>query len=68
MKRRADQAIRDDQYGGEGWAQLVSRTTKAFPEEVKKFLRDKFEMGEESASEKVSQSHVRHGIAPAFPD
>ena len=54
MKRRADQAIKDNELGGEGWAQLLQRVNKAFPEKAKQFLRDKFQMGEESSSEKVS--------------
>ena len=54
MKRRADQAIKDNELGGEGWAQLSQRVNKAFPEKAKQFLRDKFQMGEESSSEKVS--------------
>ena len=54
MKKRADLAIKDNEIGGEGWAQMVTRATKAFPEVVKQFLRDKFLEGEESASAKVS--------------
>ena len=59
MKRRADQRIPYTMYGGEGWAQLVPRPTSVFPEKVKEFLRDKFEEGEMSASDKVSLSHAR---------
>ena len=54
MKRRADQRIPDSMYGGEGWAMLVPRPTNAFPEKVKEFLREKFEAGEASATNKVS--------------
>ena len=55
MKRRADQAIKDDNCGSEGWAQMKSRANKGFPEVVKQFLREQFLRGEESASAKVSQ-------------
>ena len=54
MKARADLAIKDNDYGGEGWAQLVPRPNKVFPEIVKQFLKEQFLMGEESASAKVS--------------
>ena len=54
MKARADRAIKDDDYGGEGWAQLVPRPNKGFPEIVKQFLAEQFLKGEESASAKVS--------------
>ena len=54
MKKRADKAINDNALGGEGWAQMVSRATKGFPEIVKNFLRELFQRGEESASAKVS--------------
>ena len=54
MKKRADLAIKDNEIGGEGWAQMVTRATKAFPEVFKQFFRDKFLEGEESASAKVS--------------
>ena len=54
MKARADRAINDNEYGGEGWAQLVPRPNKVFPEIVKQFLKEQFLRGEESASAKVS--------------
>ena len=54
VKKRADRAIRDNDLGGEGWAQMVSRATKGFPEVVKQYLREQFQRSEESASEKVS--------------
>ena len=54
MKARADRAIKDTDYGGEGWAQMVSRPNKGFPEIVKQFLKEQFLKGEESASAKVS--------------
>ena len=54
MNMRADRAIKDNELGGEGWAQLLQRSNKGFPEKAKQFLRDKFQMGEESASDKVS--------------
>ena len=58
MKKRADRAITDKELGGEGWAQLLTRVNKGFPERVKQFLRDKFQMGEESSSDKVSSLHT----------
>ena len=59
MKRRADRAIKDNELGGKGWAQLVSRPTKAFPEIVKQFLREQFLRGEESATAKVSSCYSK---------
>ena len=58
MKARADRAIKDDDYGGEGWAQLVPRPNKGFPEIVKQFRAEQFLKGEESASAKVSTGHI----------
>ena len=62
MKKRADQAIKDSDLGPEGWAQMVSRATKGFPEKVKHFLREQFLNGEESASAKVSCVITVHRI------
>ena len=58
MKKRADRAIKDNELGGEGWAQMASRPNKSFPEAVKEFLREQFLKGEESASEKVRLHHT----------
>ena len=58
MKQRAAQAIKDNELGGEGWAMMVSRANKGFPEKVKQFLKDQFLRGEESASAKVSSCHA----------
>ena len=58
MKARADRAIKDNDYGGEGWAQMVARPNKGFPEIVKQFLKEQFLKGEESASAKVSTCHI----------
>ena len=46
MKKRADLAIRDDDYGSEGWAQMKPRANKGFPEVVKQFLREQFLRGD----------------------
>ena len=58
MKARADRAIKDNYYGGEGWAQMVQRPNKGFPEIVKQFLKEQFLKGEESASAKVSSCQI----------
>lgn len=58
MKKRADLAIKDNELGGEGWAQMASRPNKSFPEVVKEFLREQFLKGEVSASEKVRFHHT----------
>lgn len=68
MKQRADRAIKDNEIGWEGWAQMVTRASKAFPEIVKEFLTEQFLLGEESASAKVTPLECASLLRAHFPD
>ena len=68
MKVRAARAIRDDEYGGEGWAQMTQRVNKGIPEVAKAFLKEKFQEGEETASAKVTPVECEALLRAQFPE